>query len=455
MKIAKIRLENFKRFEDLTIDMSLLASVPKFVLLIGSNGSGKSSIFDAFEWAASDSKGRDFNIDNQYFNKNKEKEFSIDIQFEKQKKLLFINNKRIINEVVTPFDTISLNHLFYGRSSLRQVTELSRNRLGIKIDYNQDSDRPRRYIDRDARLENDIEKITQSFLSEAFLKTGITIDELRNKYTARINQSFKNIFEDDADTSLSLVTLIPSLEGQTPDIKFQKGNSIIHYDLLSSGEKEVFNILLNLFSRTEIYQDTIYFIDELDVHLNTSLQYGLIKEIVEQWIPEGCQLWTASHSLGFIQYAQETANAAIVDLDLLNFDIPQYLYPATKQDLEVFEIAVPKEIIFKIFQNKKIIICENKNDEYYNLLGIEDTLFIGRQNNREVFLMVKNDSNFYGIRDRDFLTQQEVNNLHNKFPNLYILQYYCFENYLYHPDNIAELNPPDFDKHTYIEEITT
>ena len=47
MKIKSLQLKNFKRFTDLT-----LQDIPenaKLVLLIGSNGSGKSSVFDAFE----------------------------------------------------------------------------------------------------------------------------------------------------------------------------------------------------------------------------------------------------------------------------------------------------------------------------------------------------------------------------------------------------------------------
>ncbi|HEY8938080.1 MAG TPA: AAA family ATPase, partial [Cyclobacteriaceae bacterium] len=47
MKIKKIELKNFKRFNDLTIDN--IPESTKLVLLIGSNGSGKSSVFDAFE----------------------------------------------------------------------------------------------------------------------------------------------------------------------------------------------------------------------------------------------------------------------------------------------------------------------------------------------------------------------------------------------------------------------
>ncbi|MGB3586462.1 MAG: AAA family ATPase [Tunicatimonas sp.] len=49
MHITHLQLINFKRFTDLTIDLSKLTTPPKLVLLIGANGSGKSSIFDAFE----------------------------------------------------------------------------------------------------------------------------------------------------------------------------------------------------------------------------------------------------------------------------------------------------------------------------------------------------------------------------------------------------------------------
>ena len=94
----------------------------------------------------------------------------------------------------------------------------------------------------------------------------------------------------------------------------------------------MFNILLNLFSRREHFANTIYFIDELDVHLHTRLQYALLQEIVEHWIPDHSQLWTASHSLGFIDYANSSDDATIIDFDDLDFDHPQVLQPAPKSD---------------------------------------------------------------------------------------------------------------------------
>ena len=57
MNLTRLRLENFKRFTDLTIDLSSFAGAPKLVLLIGANGSGKSSVFDAFEYLSAPHKG--------------------------------------------------------------------------------------------------------------------------------------------------------------------------------------------------------------------------------------------------------------------------------------------------------------------------------------------------------------------------------------------------------------
>lgn len=48
MRIKSIQLKNFKRFTDLAINN--IPTTSKLVLLIGSNGSGKSSLFDAFDW---------------------------------------------------------------------------------------------------------------------------------------------------------------------------------------------------------------------------------------------------------------------------------------------------------------------------------------------------------------------------------------------------------------------
>jgi hypothetical protein len=100
------------------------------------------------------------------------------------------------------------------------------------------------------------------------------------------------------------------------------------------------------------------------------------------------------------------------------------------------------------------VVVENKNDEHYNLaLGEDGYLFLPANNNREVFLTIKNDKEKLGLRDKDYLRPDEVEKIQKKYPNLKILSYYAFENYLYHPENVAELQLPGFDKAVYLQEL--
>lgn len=192
----------------------------------------------------------------------------------------------------------------------------------------------------------------------------------------------------------------------------------------------------------------------MDCHLNTALQSSLIHEIVSIWIPDSAQLWTASHALGFIEYAKNSDLASTIDFNLLNFDTRQELLPLPKDNLDVYEIAIPKSTIASILKGYKLIIVENKNDEHFNAaLGQEGYLFLPVNNNREVFLTVKGDKDKLGLRDRDYLRSDEIDILKQQLPNLKILLFSTFENYIYHPDNITEMNFEGYNKQAYIAEI--
>jgi AAA15 family ATPase/GTPase len=82
MKISKIHLTNFKRFTDLLIDN--IPSTAKLVLLIGSNGSGKTSLFDAFGFIDSAIK-RDIGTDEtfwSYFRKKTDVSVSVSMKLD-------------------------------------------------------------------------------------------------------------------------------------------------------------------------------------------------------------------------------------------------------------------------------------------------------------------------------------------------------------------------------------
>ena len=446
MNVETLHLTNFKRFTDLKIDLSSCPAPPKLVLLIGANGSGKSSVFDAFEYISAPHKrgARDHYVD--YFAKKPNADSSVAISLGGDVHLRRSNQS---HTRTSPLDW-STKSAFYGRSSFRTIPELHpRNRA--PVDLASDSDRPQRFIEYDIRFETDISQMTATILREVWGE-NFNSETMRARFVDPINDSLARIFGEGSSTTLRLIRMIPALEQSPPDVRFQKGQSEVHYDLLSSGEKEVFNILLNLYVRREHFINAIYFIDELDVHLHTQLQYALIKEIVENWIPENSQLWTASHSLGFIDYANTSDDAVIIDFDDLDFDQSLVLHPSPKSE-HIFDIAVPRDSALKVFPNKKLVLCEGRNAPLYNAIDLPDFLFVTARDKNAITIQARASRDFFGLMDRDFLGTEEIEEIRRKHPNLFVLGYYSIENYLYHPMNVAEISPNGFDEASYREAV--
>jgi AAA15 family ATPase/GTPase len=481
MRIKELNLKNFKRFTDLQIKD--IPAEAKLVLLIGANGSGKSAIFDAFERVSKDDdkpknvdikenslqqvgrvnrgvKNDEFfdtqDTDLEYYAKFKSPNASIAIQFDKigwYSKI--IPNIDIQNNSKLPKNT------FFGRPSMRIVPRLVNEKFDEKAVL-ENMDGPEYFIDFDTRFQSDVKKYTWDVnraLRDPLFAGDASIDlrSIMEQYITPVNSALERIFGKDKKTSIHIANYQEAGNSivEPPRLIFSKGDSLINYDLLSHGEKQIIVILLNFVVRSQYFQDTIYYIDEMDVHLNTSLQYSLLKEITENWIPANCQLWTASHSLGFIEYAKDTNHSVIIDFDNLDFDETQILEPTPKHLDEIFEIAIPRASIHKILGNRKIVLCENKNYELYSLMGLDDFIFTDVQNSNSIFLKIKRDKTLVGLRDRDYLTDNEISKLTERFPNYKILRYYCFENYLYHPENLAQIKLTGFDKAVYEEEIIT
>jgi len=347
---------------------------------------------------------------------------------------------------------------FVGRSSIRIVPRISNNANPDQV--SKDSDRPENYIENDARFINDvflyIQQINNAIRGPIFSGKQADVLKIFRDFIEPLNTSLLNIFGGDENTTIQIAEFQDATPSESAKLIFKKGESKINYDLLSHGEKQVIILLINFIVRQEYYEDAIIFIDEMDCHLNTALQSKLIDEIVSRWIPNNAQLWTASDALGFIDYAKKSENASIIDFNLLNFDIKQELYPLPKDNIEVYEIAIPKATIASILKGYKLVIAENKNDEHYNAaLGQDGYLFLPANNNTEVFLTIKGDNEKMGLRDRDYLRDDEIESIKSKFPGYKILSLYTFENYIYHPDNLAELNLEGFDKTEYIEDIVS
>lgn len=111
------------------------------------------------------------------------------------------------------------------------------------------------------------------------------------------------------------------------------------------------------------------------------------------------------------------------------------------------------QLIIPTTEGKIIIYCENQNSIYFNNLKFENIHFIPENNSAGVYIKVVANPTHFGIRDRDYLTDNEILKLKKQYKNYIILNYYCFENYLFHPDNLAELNLEDFSIEWYIQQL--
>ncbi|MCL2165534.1 MAG: hypothetical protein FWH55_14375, partial [Oscillospiraceae bacterium] len=115
-----------------------------------------------------------------------------------------------------------------------------------------------------------------------------------------------------------------------------------------------------------------------------------------------------------------------------------------------------KEFLPALFQQMNIYFVENKDRDYYATVGIANTVFVSDNNRNNVYYKVR-ATNYSGIVDRDFLSDDDILQIRQHYPKLIVLDYYSIENYLYHPDNLSEyynLKNSAFDREEYIAQLT-
>ena len=133
--------------------------------------------------------------------------------------------------------------------------------------------------------------------------------------------------------------------------------------------------------------------------------------------------------MGFIEYARQSKQASIIDLDNLDFDVPQVLTPVPKENQDVYEIAVGKEFLLALFEGMQVVFVENKDKNYYSSIGLAKTVFVSERDRNSVFYKTIN-TNFKGLVDRDWLSDDDVEQILHHYPKLNILNFYSIENYL-------------------------
>ena len=449
MRLQSVELQNFKRFTELRIEN--IPDSARLVLMIGANGSGKSSVFDAFDSLShfARTNGRIL-PDGPYYRKNPESASLTRI---------VTTDGHVLRSNVAPHpqDLASLKK-FYGRSSLRVVP---RNQQ-VNADpshVESDRDAPGQFIEPDIRFNADVqlytENINRLLREPVFANTNVNPREIFAQQIEPLNAALLRVFGDDPAIAIQLAQFQSAELNKAPVLEFRKGSSRITYDVLSHGEKQVVILLLNFMVRSDHLQDKVIFIDEMDGHMHRSLQYRLLEEIVEHWIPEDSQLWTATHALGFIEYATASKFAAVLDFDELDFDHPQVIVPAEQTRPEVFDIAIDRELIGRLATLVRVVLVEGKDKRFLRHCNLPIS-FAQADNKQAAFLRAQQlaEEGITCLVDRDYLTDEERLNLLGEYPFLRMLETYCVENELYHPDNVQEAKDArgeNFDIHAYRE----
>jgi len=348
MRIKKIQLLKFKRFDDLTINLG--DNPKKIIAMVGPNGCGKSSVFDAFEEKLKDyfSPPGQNSEDVSFFSKSFHySDTSIREEVYHKAKSIKITND-LNNEEFS-------NKSFHIRTSYRFAAKLDVKKIEAKDDELK-SKRPISSIAIDNRFIENYERLLGKAFEEfeSGDKTGTLV---KKELIGRVNEILSKIL----DIKISSIGNVMQKKGS---LFFEKENTIdFPYANLSSGEKEVIDIIIDLVVKTKKFNDTIFCIDEPELHLNTKIQRSLLNEI-EKLIPENCQLWIATHSIGLLRALQEELKDKSQILDFGEKDYFQGAHtiipiiPNRKNWQRIFQTAL--EDLTYLLSPKRIIYCEGK-----------------------------------------------------------------------------------------------
>ncbi|EOX1771124.1 AAA family ATPase, partial [Vibrio cholerae] len=342
MKVAEISIKNFKRFSNLKI--TGISQSTKLVVIAGPNGSGKSSLFDAFNHYYRINSGFGYSSDESYFRKSQTESFdwyqNVDIRFHG-------SSGRQIEKKSMYFRTAYRNDPDFNIGSLSRIEAPHQN---IRIN---------RLIDNDQAVAENYQRLVHNTMSGVFLEINDekSVRQLREELIGKIRSSMLNVFDDLVLNNIG----DPLSDGA---FYFKKGLvDSYHYKNLSGGEKAAFDLLLDLILKVEHYDDSIFFIDEPETHMHTSLQGKLIEEMFRV-IPENSQMWVTSHSLGVMRKAKELSledpnSVAFIDFGEIDFDEETTLIPASIDGLmwEKF-LSIALDGYETRFSPEILVMCE-------------------------------------------------------------------------------------------------
>lgn len=307
MFIKRLHAAPFKPFSSLTVTID---ESPRLVMACGMNGSGKSSFIDAISlWRQQQHWGIN---DPTYYARGgtstSPQGGAVQLEFHGEEPA----DRRVAVNV---------------RTAQRVTVDFSIGNIGQPEDLLTDPG-PRRTIDLDTRVEQNYRRLMAESVRALWDRTNPRMSDVI------INTLVGSIAE-------PLGRLLPGFVFEGPSIdplangtfEFTKGTvQRYSYKLLSGGEKAVFDLLIDFAVKVSTFTNTVYCVDEPELHVNAAIHGALLDEMLAL-LPDGCQLVLATHSAGMLAQARALANAepgsvVFLDFDNLDFENPVDLCPS-------------------------------------------------------------------------------------------------------------------------------
>ncbi|MCA1702186.1 MAG: ATP-binding protein [Actinobacteria bacterium] len=337
-------MKSFKRFHDLVI--SDLPGSARLIVLAGPNGTGKSSLFDAFKTWHHMHGGHGAGLSAEYHLKVGEPALDwgqvVQVDFHEP----------------LPSGGDESRKLFYIRSAYRNEADFSVSTFQ-KMGSALETATVPRLIDNDIAVSSNFQRLVSLTLEGVYSGEwdSATVRDLRDAFIGEVRESMRRIFPD-----LLLQGIGDPLAAGT--FTFEKGASKgFRYMNLSAGEKAAFDLLLDLIIKRKVYDHTVFCIDEPEIHMNTRLQAALLKELVHL-IPDGCQMWVASHSIGMMRgardlYEKNPEEVAFLDFGSRDFDQPAELKPVPiDRKFWSASLDVALADLAQLVAPRQIVLCE-------------------------------------------------------------------------------------------------
>ena len=476
MKIKKISMKDYKRFHDLTIDLG--DNPARIIALVGPNGCGKSSVFDAMLYLArslirigGNVRHRDYSYHSLLLDPRFNAD-SIKLDFVSGSFFDVYSNKLKERQESTIFSfrsSFRYNDLLNVTES-KAVSEIKANDYGAS-----------NASEIDQRIEQNYRRLLIRY-NKYLYEMDCRPSEAKTHIIGELNAAIRNCLPFEIDS-------LGEIEDNKGTLFFKKDDTPnpFSYNVLSSGEKEVIDLLLDLYLRKNEYTDSIYIIDEPELHLNTAIQRKLIIEI-EKMVPENCQIWIATHSIGFLRALQDELNdnSQIIEFKEENKWASQAytLVPMVKSRnnwRNLFSTAL--DDLTGLISPKRIVYCEGRAEprpdgsergldaEVYNTIFGEkypETLFVSSGGNTEldkrsdiaitILSKVFPDVEILVLKDRDMasgrLTSENERQIYlsTNPENHRVLKRFEIENYLYDKAVLrkyCEANSMVFDESTF------